>query len=261
MATVIDWSDVEGTARDMAGNHRRFDSFAWWERPADDENWTVVYVSNRDSTLIDQSNAAEIEKALEPFIEDETVIPQSHSHWAVGYVDGYVIRVFNGDGTITPAFRTWCELQESLSDYPLLNEEDYSEREYEATIENITSAGRRFVKDDAPDEWADEVFSWLWDNHQREIENRDDQGGYPSDEYLKRALLALGWLDIEYMPPQTLSCHICGRIVKDWEEGDSTDIPPHYPHLDVNGHATAADPTATDLCLGTGLEGVVEYDE
>lgn len=261
MPTTLDWADVETAAHDMAGNHRKFESFAWWERPADDENWTVVYTSNRDSGLLDQSNAAEIEKALEPFIDGGDVIPQSHSHWGVGWVDGFVIRVFNQDGTITPAFRVWCELQESLSDYPLLNEEDYSEREYEATIENITSGGRRFVKDDAPDEWADEVYTWLSDNHQREVENRDDQGGYPSDEYLKRALLALGWLDKDHMPPQTLSCHICGRVVCEYEDGKPTTVPSHYPWPDLDGYATPADTNAADACLGTGLEGVVEYEE
>src|SRR5262249_52247440 len=159
-----------------------------------------------------------------------------HSHWAVGYVDGYAIRVYREDETITDAFKVWCDLQESLSDYPVLNDEDLSEREYTATIENITSEGRRFVQDDAPEDWAGDVYSWLSDNHQREVEDRDGQGGCPSDEYIKQALMALGWLDPEYMPPQVLTCHICGRAVCDYEEGNPTAIPSHYPWLGLDGY-------------------------
>jgi len=55
--TYIDWTDIEAAAKEAAGNHRKFDCFAWHERPDDDENWCIVYVSNRDSGLLDQSNA------------------------------------------------------------------------------------------------------------------------------------------------------------------------------------------------------------
>ena len=118
-------------------------------------------------------------------------------HWAVGWIDGYAIRVFR-DGQITDAFKAYHELSAQLADYPILDEEDYSNREYEATLENIADAAWRLKGDyDLPDGWESQVFSWLWDHEQRELENRDDQGGYPSEEALQRAFEALGFPRID----------------------------------------------------------------
>ena len=41
---------------------------------------------------------------------------EHHNHWAVGWVDGYAIRVYR-DGKITEAFRTWHDLQARMNDY------------------------------------------------------------------------------------------------------------------------------------------------
>jgi hypothetical protein len=196
----MEWDDVELAAQELAGNHRDFECFAWWNRPADDGKWAVVYTHHRDSGLLDQSNAAAIEEALRPFMEmdEPDVAGESHSHWAVGWVKGYAIRVFDENGDITAAFRRYCELRARLADYPILNETDYSQREYDATLGNIAEAGRRFVADEAPDDWPSEAFSWFWECNQRAVENRDDQGGYPSDEEMKECLADLGWLDPDY---------------------------------------------------------------
>jgi len=189
--------DIERTAKEAAGNWERFDSFGWnrqydLDRP---EDWTIVYSSNRDSGLLDQSNAAAIDKAMEPFTEgdDPDAVSESHSHWAVGYVDGYSIRVYR-EGEITEAFRTYFEIMESLANYPVLDEEDYSEREYEATLENISQAAWG-IRDEyeLPDGWEPEAFSWFWDNDQSAVENRDDQGGYPSEDELRAAFDGLGY--------------------------------------------------------------------
>ena len=51
-------------------------------------------------------------------------------------MDGFSIRVFGPDGTITDAFREFCRLNERLDDYPILDEQDYGDREYAATLEN-----------------------------------------------------------------------------------------------------------------------------
>ena len=81
-----------------------------------------------------------------------------------------------------------------MADYPVLDEEDYSAKEYEATITNIVDSAWRVKRDyDLPEGWEAEVYSWLSDHDQREIENRDDQGGYPSEEALRRAFDGLGY--------------------------------------------------------------------
>ena len=91
-----------------------------------------------------QSNAAVIADVLRPFSETENpdVVFESHSHWAVGHVDGFSIRVYR-DGEITEAFRAYHGLMERLDGYPVLDEADYSSREYEAALENIEDAAWR----------------------------------------------------------------------------------------------------------------------
>lgn len=202
---MVEFQDIDNVAKEAAGNWEKFDSFGWqgsYKRD-DADKWTIVYTSNRDSKLLEQSNAAVIENMLEPYCKgrgalnaaDPDCVSESHGHWAVGHVDGYSIRVFNAKGEITPAFKKWVEIQNSLSDYPVLDESDYSEREYEATLENIKSIGYSLVKDDAPEGWEGEVYTYLSDNHEGSLENSDDDGGYPDKDLVEEALESLGYLE------------------------------------------------------------------
>ena len=190
--------DLETAATKAAGNWQRFKSFVWFrDRELDDaDRWAIIYTHNRDSGLLDQSNASVIATAMEPFAlaDDPHVVFEAHSHWAVGHVDGFSIRVFDANGEITEAFRTYHELAEQISEYPLLDESDYSERELEATLENVADAAWRLKRQfDLPEGWESEVYSWLSDHRPGEVENRDDQGGFPSEEALKMAFRALGF--------------------------------------------------------------------
>jgi hypothetical protein len=148
---------------------------------------------------LEESNADAINEAMDPFTDgdDPDVVMESHRHWAVGHVDGFSMRIFR-NGAITEAFKTYHELMERLEDYPILDEEAYSNREYEATIENIGDAAYG-IRDEyeLPEGWVSEVFSWFWDHRQRAVENRDDQGGYPEEDDLRAAFDALGYAQTE----------------------------------------------------------------
>lgn len=189
---------VADMAEEAVGNWQRFESFGWHSAPDDAEAWAIVYTSNRDSGLLDKANEKAIAEAMEPFLGGDAKM-ESHNHWAVGYVDGYSIRVYDAKGEVTKAFSTWAELCLALEDYPVPDEDLYCEMEYEATLENIEMAASRFVSDDAPDDWAGELFSWFWEHDPGAVENTDGHGGYPSDDECKAGLAALGWLDPEYM--------------------------------------------------------------
>ena len=199
---MIGTLDIEEAATKAAANWRGFDSFVWWrQREMDDaDRWTIVYATNRDSTLIAESNASVIAKALTPFMEgdDATVVAEQHSHWLVGHVNGYSIQVYDGNGNITEAFRTYFELLEQMDDYPILDESDYSDREYAATLENIDLASWSLKRKYAlPEGWESDVYSWLSDHRSGEIQNRDDLGGWPDEESLKAAFAALGFQPAE----------------------------------------------------------------
>jgi hypothetical protein len=195
--------DLESSAKELAGNWQSFDCFSW-HRKCDlesPEDWAIIYTHHRDSGLRDQSNAEVIAEAMQPFTtgNDPDVVFESHRHWAVGHVDGFSIRVYRRGrrgrrGKITEAFRTWHDLQTRLADYPVLDEDDHFSRYYEATIENIADAAWRLKRDyDLPRGWAVEVYHWLADHDDSEIEDTDDRGGYPSEDALRRAFTALGY--------------------------------------------------------------------
>jgi hypothetical protein len=191
-------ADYAALAEKEVGNWRKFESFGWHDRPDDADGWAIVYTNNRDSGLLDQSNANAIKKALAGFLgaDNPDVVPEHHSHWACGWVDGYAIRVYDPDGEPTSSFRAWCDIQASLKDYPLLDEEDYSRREHEATLRNIRGELNHANRNGAyllPDDAAELVWQWLWDYNQEAIENSDDQGGCPSSDELREALDGLGW--------------------------------------------------------------------
>jgi len=73
-----------------------------------------------------------------------------------------------------------------------LDEEDYCRREFEATLENIDDAAWRLKNDyELQEGWQEQVYRWLSDYRPSEIENRDDQGGYPSEQALRESFSAL----------------------------------------------------------------------
>ena len=190
--------DLEEAATKAAGNWKRFNSFVWFrDRELEDaDQWSVIYTHNRDSGLLDLSNAHVITKTMESFTEgdDPDVVVESHSHWAVGHVDGFSLRVLDASGEITEAFKAYHELAERLDDYPILDESDYSDREFEATLDNIKDAAWRLKNEfKVPEGWEGEVYSWLSDHRSGEVENHDDQGGYPSEEAMRAAFEALGF--------------------------------------------------------------------
>jgi hypothetical protein len=188
---------LEDAARTMAGNWRSWTCFVWDRKHdlRDPENWSIIYTHNRDSGLLDQSNAEVIAKALTPFSagDDADVVFETHAHWAVGHVDGFSIRVYR-DGAITDAFRAYYALSERLADYPILDECDYSEREHGATLDNVVDACWRLKSQyELPEGWDCEVYSWLSDHRPGSVENRDDCGGYPSETDLREAFDTLGY--------------------------------------------------------------------
>lgn len=131
MFTSDKFASIEDAAAKLAGNHRRFEAFYWRGQPDDAEKWTIIYTHNRDSELMDESNAAAIAEILEVPAFEHDVTAEDHSHWAVGWVKGYAVRVYDAAGAITPAFRALWGIAERLAGYPVLDEDDLSRREAE----------------------------------------------------------------------------------------------------------------------------------
>jgi hypothetical protein len=187
--------DIDALAKECAGNWKSFESFHWYDKPENADAFMLFYTVSRDSGLLAESNSAAITKIFDNADLSYDVRSESHSHWACVWVGGYAVRCIDTEGKATPAFKALVEIAQSLDAYPVLDESDYSEREYEATLANIKSEGQSLVKDISPENWASQVFSWLWENNQSAVENTDDQGGYPSKDDIREALEDLGMLE------------------------------------------------------------------
>ncbi|MEO2090247.1 MAG: hypothetical protein ABGY75_12205 [Gemmataceae bacterium] len=194
--TRTDWSDVAATAKQLAGNWQRFECFCWHRRHdlPDAANWMIFYTSSPQSGLIEESNQKVMTDRLAKYAEgdDPDLTFEEHSHWVVGTVTGISLRVFRADCTITDAFREFCRIQEAIDGYPILDEQDYGDREYEATLDNYRNELWQ-SRGELPDGWEGEVYDWFRDNgHDTYTENRDDQGGWAPREAITNALRHLG---------------------------------------------------------------------
>lgn len=109
-----------------------------WELPDSyaGAHWDGYYRApvgrNRDSDLLTQSNWDQQWDALKAFRADvpgtDEVSPVDvcENHWAVGWVEWVAIHESNG-----PALREADHLAGALADYPVLDDEDFSRREWE----------------------------------------------------------------------------------------------------------------------------------
>jgi hypothetical protein len=149
------------------------------------ETWAFTFSKNRDSGLLEESNYETIKKALEERFQNDVEEVRS-SHWAVGWVEQLAVRMLSKAGRVTPAGIAALEWKGKLENYPVADEEDFSRREYEDTIENIKNEGS------VDEETAGKVYSWLSDNNQGAIEPSDGGGGYPSTGEIDEALIDLG---------------------------------------------------------------------
>lgn len=184
---------LEEWASAFAGNHKKFRDWSWWDRPGDDQHYGIHYMTHRDADLVTVSNWEVSQQILAPHLnaDEPDIWIEYHSHWACGWVEGYVVRVFNADGAITDAARALYDVIERIDDYHLLDEEDYSQREYDAQIESIKSTYLRNsdMIDDPPDDWPEQVWQHLWDGDQYAF----CEDGYVIEECVERAMLELGF--------------------------------------------------------------------
>jgi hypothetical protein len=93
----------------------------------DRQDWLVVIGRNRDSDCADESNFAAALERLGG--ESETVEVHRFGHWACGWIE--IIIVAPEGPQAVEAYR----IEDDLDVYPLLDENDHSEREAEAAVE------------------------------------------------------------------------------------------------------------------------------
>ena len=112
------YSTFQPTAFDRAGAGK-------YGAMAERQDWLVVPVTQtRDSGVLDRSNFRSYLKALGG--ESDTVEVHRFSHWGPGWFEIIII-----DPTDTAKVETAQEIADALEDYPIVDEDNYSELEYE----------------------------------------------------------------------------------------------------------------------------------
>jgi len=184
----------------MAGAWRRHEdtwnplaNMTWYAAPADGEKWALVVTKHRDSNNIDKSNAVVIEREIcQRFPEDAHI--ESFSDWLVGWTEHLVLRVYDAQGGITEAFQSYDRLARKMENYPLLDEELYSEMDEGDVLHIVEMAIQQLdgveMKAELPEGWVVEVRRQL-DDYDSDIRGDD---WWPNSDHLQAVLQELGYL-------------------------------------------------------------------
>ena len=106
----------------------------------DKQDWIVLMGRNRDSSHLDLSNFDQALEALGG--EGDDVQVHRFGHWACGWIENIIYRPGSDAALLAEKIR------ERLAGYPVLNEQDFCEREWNAYTEAWTSWGARsFIND------------------------------------------------------------------------------------------------------------------
>jgi hypothetical protein len=113
------------------------------QRPSNSAMWDdrlyvthvpVMSWAERGDDILSESNyltALDMLRGAADIDSDEHVIDATISDWLVGSLRQIFVQTRTDDGAFTPAFREAVAIAYALRDYPVLDESDYSEREFE----------------------------------------------------------------------------------------------------------------------------------
>ena len=126
--------------------------FAYW---GDSRDWLVVYAIHRDSDIITRANF----EALKRLIPEDDQRVETASHWLVGHTSTLLIAP---ESTAIPAIE---QALRDLEDYPVVDEELWTEMEYEEQLDSAEQALRFDLHIDADEakDAAGFVYSWSAD--------------------------------------------------------------------------------------------------
>ncbi|WJN63091.1 hypothetical protein [Streptomyces phage phiScoe3] len=120
------------------------------ERPGDAAFWDDRLYTTHGSTLtwaergddiLEESNYLSALDIVKGAAEDEDdVIDATCGHWLVGSLRQLFVRVYDDEGNFTAAWKAIVEIGEGLEGYPIVDESDYSEREWKLYEENLSEA-------------------------------------------------------------------------------------------------------------------------
>lgn len=165
-------------------------------------SWGVLYSRcPKISELIDDSNFEAIEAQLNAFDPDgESWANLYFGHWASD-VESLLVELLDSSGAITPIATLAYEIMESLERYPVLDDDDFSRREWEQLEESFDDAWRYCDVIDTPEN-KEKVWQWIRDNaedrqwYQTDLHSMFDEN-WCSEQCVQIAAIMTGVIDWE----------------------------------------------------------------
>lgn len=131
------WYDsITSVAAENVGNWRKFANCIQWDEKDPKTQYLVYFDTGNQADHLEDSNRMVIERELRETDPDNVEFIKD-SHWAVGWLNGAIITAIDENGEETAAWLKLIELAGALSDYPILDENDFSEREYNQLMDDI----------------------------------------------------------------------------------------------------------------------------
>ena len=144
----------------------------------------------RGASLLDESNYLVLLRELNSRHGRDQWCLTRASHFACGWVEHLSFKMYHEGGVNTTPLYEWLrDWFLTLSEhYPCADDAHYSGMQYTAALDHIKYQADRVYAEEVTDALCRQVFSWLWDHEQTELEDRDGYGARPSRDAVKRAL-------------------------------------------------------------------------
>lgn len=122
------WEDHQKDAEQIVAAARKLPYFG--ELPVG-KTWGSIIGHHRDSDTLEESNFWVVSKDLEErFPEDVEIV--RFGHFGVGWIEELMVRFLDKKGKITAAGKAALEWAYEIDDYPVADEDDYTQRQVDA---------------------------------------------------------------------------------------------------------------------------------
>lgn len=207
----IESKDFQEFILEASGNWKKWKDFglSTQDKYVNTDNLFIWEYGHRDSGLLVKSNLEQIAQIINEFNQSLKARSEKPFIWmstldcfAYGYRHCILCITHNEQGKITPEFKLLYALIKRLENYPVLNEDHYSELEFLAACENIDQEFKYFIRSYDPDEWIKPFNDWelsileskefdssiLYQYFDNPENGTDDTGFYPDEDELFEAI-------------------------------------------------------------------------
>lgn len=186
MSNLLDW--VSYTIK--TSDPKNIPNFGYHGDTPLGDTWGIVYsYAPNVATLLDDSNWESMLHELDQIDPDsENYTIERFNSW-ITPTENLMIRLITDDGIPTEEAKLAYELLTRLDNYPVLDEDDYSAKEYGAELECIRDYVRYSDLDveSLPENYIGLIWEALSDN------GFYSEDGYYSEDDIESAIADLGW--------------------------------------------------------------------